>query len=87
VRWSTGDLGHKARGGLLFPGGFRYTNGMKSALRIALLLTATLPWAGAALPALAQEGPLNTAQPTGITVDEIISRFAAKEKQFKEARE
>ena len=43
----------------------------------------------AALPALAQrgEGPLNPAQPQGITVDQIIQRFAAKEKMFQEARE
>ena len=43
-----------------------------------------------ALPALASdrgEGPLDTSQPQGITVDEIIQRFAAKEKQFKIARE
>ncbi|MGE5206074.1 MAG: hypothetical protein ACM3PW_10690 [Chlamydiota bacterium] len=43
----------------------------------------------AAIPALAQrgEGPLNPAQPQGITVDQIIQRFAAKEKMFQEARE
>jgi hypothetical protein len=39
------------------------------------------------LPALAQEGPLEKVQPKGITPDEIIQRFAAKEKQFKDARE
>jgi hypothetical protein len=33
------------------------------------------------------EGPLNPAKPTGITTDEIIHRFAAKEKEFKLARE
>ena len=40
-------------------------------------------------PLLAQrgEGQLDPSQPTGITVDEIIQRFAAKEKQFKIARE
>jgi hypothetical protein len=50
-----------------------------------LLLTLCL-----ALPALASdrdEGPLDTSQPQGITVDEIIHNFAAKEKQFKIARE
>jgi hypothetical protein len=43
----------------------------------------------AALPASAQrgEGPLNSAPPQGITVDQIIQRFASKEKMFKEARE
>ena len=42
------------------------------------------------LPALASdrgEGPLDTSQPQDITVDEIIQKFAAKEKQFKIARE
>jgi len=33
------------------------------------------------------EGPLNPAQPTGITPEEIIQKFAAKETQFKQARE
>jgi hypothetical protein len=39
-------------------------------------------------PAQAQrgEGKLSQAQPTGITVDEIIQRFAAKEKDFQAAR-
>jgi hypothetical protein len=37
--------------------------------------------------ALAQEGPLVDAQPKGITAQEIIQRFAAKEKEFKEARD
>lgn len=41
------------------------------------------------IPATAQqgEGPLVNAQPTGITVPEIITKFAAKEKDFAEARE
>jgi hypothetical protein len=33
------------------------------------------------------EGPLDTSQPQGITVNEIVQKFAAKEKQFKLARE
>jgi hypothetical protein len=37
--------------------------------------------------ASAQEGPLVSDQPKGISPDEIIKRFAAKEKEFKEARE
>ena len=41
----------------------------------------------AALPLLSQEGPLENAQPTGITPEEIIKRFAAKEKEFKAARD
>ena len=39
------------------------------------------------LAASAQEGPLDKSQPKGITPDEIIKRFAAKEKEFKEARD
>jgi len=56
--------------------------------RIAFLLITmalVLPTAGSR--ALADEGPLDTAQPKGITSDEIIQRFAAKEKEFKEARD
>jgi hypothetical protein len=41
----------------------------------------------ASLVAQRGESPLDPSQPTGITVDEIIQRFAAKEKQFKVARE
>ena len=33
------------------------------------------------------ESPINKAQPNGITPDDIIKRFAAKEKEFKTARE
>jgi hypothetical protein len=40
-----------------------------------------------ASPAIAQEGPLENAPPKGITAEEIIQRFAAKEKDFKEARD
>ena len=43
-----------------------------------------------AAPVLADdrgEGPLDPSQPTGITVDQIIQKFSAKEKQFKIARE
>ena len=50
-----------------------------------LLLTLCL-----ALPAPASdrgEGPLDPSQPQGITVEQIIQNFAAKEKQFKVARE
>jgi hypothetical protein len=35
--------------------------------------------------AFADEGPLDTSQPKGITSEEIIQRFASKEKEFKEA--
>jgi hypothetical protein len=40
-----------------------------------------------ALPLLAQEGQLNPAEPRGISVDQLIQRFAAKEKEFKQARD
>jgi hypothetical protein len=35
----------------------------------------------------AQEGPLKSEPPKGITAEEMIQRFAAKEKEFKEARD
>jgi len=37
--------------------------------------------------ARAQEGTLDKSDPKGITVEEIIKRFSAKEKEFKEARD
>ena len=37
--------------------------------------------------AFAQEGQLSTEQPKGVTVQQIIEKFAAKEKEFKEARD
>jgi len=37
--------------------------------------------------ASAQEGPLDKSEPKGITVEEVIKRFAAKEKEFREARD
>lgn len=53
------------------------------------VLTLTGIFALSVMPALAQrgEGPLNPAQPQGITVDQIIQRFAAKEKLFQDARD
>lgn len=52
---------------------------------LALLLLA----AACLLPAAAraQEGPLDLSPPKGIATDEIIRRFAAKEKEFKTARD
>ena len=49
------------------------------ALAVLLLLSA--------LPLSAEEGSLNPAPPSGITPDQIIQRFAAKEKEFSAARE
>jgi hypothetical protein len=40
-----------------------------------------------ALPAVAQEGSLENTPLNGITAEEIIQRFAAKEKEFKAARD
>lgn len=37
--------------------------------------------------ARSQEGPLNSAQPNGIAPEQIIEKFAAKEKEFKQARD
>jgi hypothetical protein len=50
-------------------------------------LAALAACAFAASPLVAQEGPLDSAQPKGVTVDEIIRHFAAREKEFKEARD
>ncbi len=41
----------------------------------------------AAVPALAQEGPLENTPPQGTTPEEIIQRFAAKETEFAKARD
>jgi hypothetical protein len=46
-----------------------------------------LPLVVCAAVALAQEGPLESVQPQGITPDEIIKRFAAKETEFAKARD
>ncbi len=54
---------------------FRTSAGM------ALLLLASLAWAQRG------ESSLNPSDPKGITPDQIIQKFAAKEKEFKEARE
>jgi hypothetical protein len=57
---------------------------MKSPLRSVLFVAAL---AALSLPAVAQEGPLESTPPKGITPEEIITQFAAREKLFKEARE
>ncbi len=58
------------------------TKQFRFVLLAALAAASFLP-----LPVRAQEGPLDPAQPKGITIEEIIRRFAAKEKEFKLARE
>jgi hypothetical protein len=54
-------------------------------MRIALVAVLTIALYGTALYAFGDEGPLDTAQPKGITPEDIIQRFAAKEKEFKQA--
>ena len=54
----------------------------KIALLPLLLVALGLP-----LLSTAQEGPLDSAEPKGISVDQIIQRFAAKEKEFQQARD
>jgi hypothetical protein len=39
------------------------------------------------LPAVSQEGPLDNTPPKDVTAEEVIQRFAAKEKEFKQARD
>jgi hypothetical protein len=55
--------------------------------RIAFLLVLAAGCGVVSLNAFADEGPLDTAQPKGVTAEEIIQHFAAKEKDFKEARD
>ena len=53
-----------------------------------LLLGLTLLVCGLlTLPARAQEGPLDSSPPTGMTPEDIIKRFAAKETEFAKARD
>ena len=59
---------------------------MKSVPRILFGLIALLNLC-VTLPLFAQEGTLDPAQPKGITPEEIIQRFAAKEKEFQQARD
>src|SRR2546427_11314923 len=54
---------------------------MKFKSRLALLVATTVIFP--ALQAFAQEGPLDPAQPKGVTADEGIKRFAGAEKEFK----
>jgi len=56
-------------------------------MKLHFLLCLVLLACGLGPSALAQEGPLDTAQPKDITPDEIIKRFATKETDFAKARE
>jgi hypothetical protein len=61
---------------------------MKIAIRLALLLSTAIIFSGlTSLQATADESQLDPAQPKSISSDEIIRRFADKEKEFKEARD
>src|ERR1700731_4598914 len=60
---------------------------MKPLFRSVLSALVLMVCALAAFPGIAQEGPLDNNLPTGITSEEIIKRFAAQEKLFKDARE
>jgi len=60
---------------------------MKSPQRSLPVLVALALAVFYALTALAQEGALDKSEPKGITPEEIIRRFAGKEKEFKEARD
>jgi hypothetical protein len=60
---------------------------MKLAVSSILFWLTLLGCGLATLPASAQEGPLENTPPQGTTAEEIIQRFAAKEKEFKQARD
>src|SRR6202162_484409 len=60
---------------------------MKQWFRSSLSIAAVAMCLLAALSVLAQEGPLENTPPAGVTPEEIITHFAAREKLFKEARE
>ena len=54
---------------------------------VAVVFSILLPVILFPQSAHAQQGPLDKSAPKGMTVEEIIKRFAAKEKEFKEARD
>lgn len=60
---------------------------MKPKELLASVAIAAMLLPGVAALAQRGEGELDTSQPTGITVDQVVQRFATKEKQFKQARE
>jgi len=59
----------------------------RSRFLVAVLLSALLSIAALSHTAKAQEGTLDKSEPKGITGEEVIKRFAAKEKEFKAARD
>lgn len=60
---------------------------MNRSHRIALFFALLVSFFIASFPAYSQEGPLENTAPKGVTPEEIITHFAAREKLFKEARD
>ncbi len=61
---------------------------MKSTFRFApVFATSLILSALLSIVAVADEGPLDPSQPKGMTPEQMIQRFAAKETEFKQARE
>jgi hypothetical protein len=58
-----------------------------SRLTFLSLIVLTVLFTLSPIPSFAQEGALDKSEPKGTTVPEIIKRFAAKEKEFKDARD
>ena len=56
-------------------------------IAVATMLSVLLPILAVSQRAHAQEGALDKSEPKGITVEEIVKRFATKEKDFKDARD
>ena len=60
---------------------------MKLSVLGPALIAAVLALAPLSQPAFADDGPLDPSLPKGATPEELIQRFTAKEKEFKEERE
>jgi hypothetical protein len=60
---------------------------MMFSCRRILFLTLFALFMSLSFDGVAEEGPLDSAEPKNISVDQSIQRFAAKEKAFKEARD
>lgn len=60
---------------------------MQKAGKVAYLFSTFVAGVLLCATAFAQEGPLSTDPPKGITPQQIIEKFASKEAQFKEARD
>ena len=73
--------------GWLFASGLRTSRSpLMRVFWLGLMLISLLPSAFTQVPD-AQDGPLDPSLPQGVTVRDIISRFAAQEQTFKQARE